>query len=69
MRAVEAEVKQYSVSKDWRKLMYVAAASHVAEQVRAWGQRNTELGALQACFEWALQQKSWSSSGKLSAEV
>eukprot|EP00891_Asterochloris_glomerata_P007329 jgi/Astpho2/7329/Aster-01631 len=36
MRAVEAEVKQYSTSKDWRKLMYVAAASHVAEQtVRA----------------------------------
>ena len=44
MRAVEAEVKQYSMSKDWRKLMYVAAASHVAEQVRVWGLR--EVGSL-----------------------
>ena len=51
MRAVEAEVKQYSVAKDWRKLMYVAAASHVAEQVRVWG---SGVRILQAYIIWEL---------------
>ncbi len=69
MRAVEAEVKQYSTSKDWRKLMYVAAASHVAEQVRVWDSGGIEMGAQQACIGWALEWEPWSSSGKSRAEV
>ena len=50
MRAVEAEVKQYSTSKDWRKLMYVAAASHVAEQVSIRDSGGIEVGSQELRF-------------------